>query len=429
MISILYLKIKQENSVQNKTLEEINKKLDWQWFRSLIKLLEEAQSIQELKSIIIESFTKYQDTKKIKIILAESTLDDDRFEEEINKFILEHELSHENIEKLIIKRMPCKLSKTSYIFPLESSERILGLVKLEQNSTIDNNYLNLVWSFLDSTAEIINVLLNLGPNSKTEAKNASYSIFNNMKGFLEASLERLKSVEEQNQQLIKINETRTELINNVSHELRTPLVSIMGFSKLLQRREIEQNLVLEASEQIQSAGSRLSRMIDDLIQLNRASTQGWQLNVERLDLGEIGKIVIESLSPLNKKHKFSFDYPDDYPMIEGDRKLLRQVIENLLLNALKYSPNGGSINLSISIDDKEERLNFAVADEGIGMTADEKSKVFDRFYRAKNKDTENISGLGLGLSICKDVVEALNGTISCESKFNEGSTFTISMRY
>lgn len=412
-----------------KTLDDTNKKLDWQWFRNLIKLLEEVQGINELKSIIIESFTKYQDTKNIELIITESTLDDDLFEDEINKFVQEHELSHENIEELIIKRMPCKLSRTSYVFPLESAGRILGLFKIEHNSKLDNNYLNMIWGFSDAVSEIVNVLLNLGPNSKTEAKNTSYSIFNNMKGFLEASLERLKSVEEQNQQLIKINETRTELINNVSHELRTPLVSIMGFSKLLQRREIEQSLVLEASEQIQSAGSRLSRMIDDLIQLNRANTQGWQLNVERLDLGEIGKIVIESLSPLNKKHKFSFDYPEDYPMIEGDRKLLRQVIENLLLNSLKYSPKGGEISMQMTLDKRNQRLNFSVKDEGIGMTSDEQSKIFDRFYRAKNKNTENISGLGLGLSICKDVIEALNGTITCESKYNEGSIFTISMRY
>lgn len=415
--------------MHNKTLEDTNKKLNWQWFRNLINLLEEAQTINELKSIIIESFTKYQDAKKIEIIITESTLDDDKFEEEINKFVQSYELSHDNIENLIIKRTPCKLSSSSYIFPLESAGRILGLFKMELNSSFSDNYLNLIWSFSDAVGETINSLLNLGPNSKKEAKDASFSIFNNMKGFLEASLERLKSLEEQNQQLIKINETRTELINNVSHELRTPLVSIMGFSKLLQRREIEQNLVLEASEQIQSAGSRLSRMIDDLIQLNRASTQGWQLNVERLDLGEIGRIVVESLSPLNKKHKFSFDYPDDYPMIEGDRKLLRQVIENLLLNALKYSPKGGEIRLFIEIDKKNGRLNFSVKDEGIGMTETEQSRIFDRFYRAKNKDTENISGLGLGLSICKDVVEALNGNITCQSQFNEGSTFTISMRY
>ena len=116
-------------------------------------------------------------------------------------------------------------------------------------------------------------------------------------------------------------------------------------------------------------------------------------------------------------------------MIEGDRKLLRQVIENLILNAIKYSPDGGAIKLDMKIDEVKEMLDFSIVDEGIGMTEDEKAKAFDRFYRAKNKDTENISGLGLGLSICKDVIEALNGSISCESEFNKGSTFTISMRY
>lgn len=415
--------------MENKTLSEPNKKIDWNWFRKLIKLVEDTGNISQLKKTILDSFSKYQDIRNISLIIIETNLDDNDFEDEINNFIQDQELNHAQIETLIMQKSPCMISKSEYIFPLESASRILGLMQISFNQNIDDQYFNLLWSFSDALSQRIHEVITLSSDSKIEAKNASYSIFNNMKGFLEASLERLKSVEEQNQQLIKINETRTELINNVSHELRTPLVSIMGFSKLLQRREIEQNLVLEASEQIQSAGSRLSRMIDDLIQLNRASTQGWQLNVERLDLGEIGKIVVESLSPLNKKHKFLFSYPEKYPMIEGDRKLLRQVVENLLLNALKYSPNGGAITLSISLDKKSERLDFSVIDEGIGMTGEEQAKVFDRFYRAKNKDTENISGLGLGLSICKDVVEALNGNISCKSEYNKGSTFTLSMRY
>ena len=139
--------------------------------------------------------------------------------------------------------------------------------------------------------------------------------------------------------------------------------------------------------------------------------------------------MVESLSPLNKSHNFTFNFPDAYPLIEGDRKLLRQVVENLLLNAIKYSPDGGEINLEISVDNKDQLVCFSVNDQGIGMTDKEQKKIFDRFYRAKNPITENIAGLGLGLSISKDVVEALNGSIECQSEFERGSSFTIKMRY
>ncbi len=415
--------------MQNNLEQETNKKLDWLWLRNLIKLVEDTKTLAALKNTIKSSFINYKAIEDIELVISEIQEDNEDFEEEINNFILKHELTHINLDELIIKRIPCEISSREYIFPLESANRLLGLMKIKYHTKFDQALINLIWSFSDAVSERIHSIFVSNLGLKANIKSTSFNIFNNMKGFLEASLERLKAVEEQNQQLIKANEQRTELINNVSHELRTPLVSIMGFSKLLQRREIETNLVLEASEQIQSAGSRLSRMIDDLIQLNRASTQGWQLNVERLDIGEIGRIVVESLVPLYKNHNFTFDYLEKYPMVEGDRKLLRQVIENLLLNAIKYSPDGGNINLALSNNEEENLLALAIQDEGIGMTKEEQARIFDRFYRAKNKETENIAGLGLGLSICKDVVEALNGSISCESEYQKGSCFIIKMRY
>ena len=406
--------------MQNKTLEETNNKISWAWLRGLIKVVEDCRDLEEIKDAVKDGLkTK---VKEVDFVINDS----DKDETVITEFVEKNELSHDHLEKLVMQHEPCKISRLEYIFPLEASGRSFGLLKIKLESNFDADIKSLFWGFADAIAERINTFVLYDANLKHQVKDTSFSIFNNMKGFLEASLERLKSVEDQNKQLIKINEARTELINNVSHELRTPLVSIMGFSKLLQRREIEQNLVLEASEQIQSAGSRLSRMIDDLIQLNRAGTQGWQVNVERLDIGEIARIVVESISSLNKNHRFTFNYPDDYPVIDGDRKLLRQVIENLLLNAIKYSPDGGEINLSISLED--DNLRFSVRDEGIGMTTEEKSKIFDRFYRAKNQKTENIAGLGLGLSICKDVIEALKGSIECESEYGKGSTFTINMK-
>jgi signal transduction histidine kinase len=101
----------------------------------------------------------------------------------------------------------------------------------------------------------------------------------------------------------------------------------------------------------------------------------------------------------------------------------------LLINAIKYSPDGGEIKSVIELDPDRNILRFKIIDQGIGMTKEEHARAFDRFYRAKNTKTENIAGLGLGLSICKDVVEAMHGTIGSYSEFGQGSTFIISFGY
>lgn len=401
--------------------------INWLWLRSLIKIIEDCDNIRTLIDKVTSSLQDYLGFEECEIIIVENAESD---KSSIDKLAASSFFSRNVIQDIFLHKRPSRNTLYEVIFPLESYERIQGLLHIKSPAVLDDSEVEILWSFADHLARIIDdVQIPEKSSSKIKIKEISNSIFNNLKSFLEASLERLKVLEEQNLQLVELNKTRTELINNVSHELRTPLVSIMGFSNILQRHEIKPELIREASEQILSAGSRLSRMIDDLIQLNRASNKGWDLHVERLDIGEISRYVVDSLAPLNKNHSFVFDFPDDYPLIDGDRKLIRQVIENLLINAIKYSPDGGEIKCSIKIDVDKHLLKFMVSDQGIGMTKEENARIFDRFFRAKNPKTENISGLGLGLSICKDVVEALHGTITSVSEFGKGSTFVISFGY
>ena len=414
-------------------VEKKNKSITWHWLRTLLKIVEELSSIEKIIEKVKESLIEYTQIDNIEIHLIDDPSTSNNAQKGIDELANSDFFSRKVIENIFLLKEPSHISKNEIIYPLENSGRILGLVYIKTPNKIDQSSFELLWSFMDQLAALIhNIILpqNKNPESKIQIKDISNSIFNNLKSFLEASLERLGALEEQNQKLVELNRTRTELINNVSHELRTPLVSIMGFSNILQRHEIKPDLIREASEQIQSAGGRLSRMIDDLLQLNRASTKGWVVNVERLDLGEIAKYVVESLSPLHKNYNFTFNYPEkEYPLIGGDRKLIRQVIENLLINAIKYSPEGGEINCTIKDNTKEKKLSMFITDNGIGMTPAENQKIFERFYRAKNPKTENISGLGLGLTICKDVVEALNGEISSTSDFGQGSCFIISFNY
>lgn len=241
------------------------------------------------------------------------------------------------------------------------------------------------------------------------------------------ALDRIDSLEEQNKKLKQLDDLKTQLINTVSHELRTPLVSIMGFSNMLKRHEPTKELIRESSDQILLAGQRLSRMVDDFILLNRAESQGWVVNFEALDIGEIGRYVVNEFSPIHKKHDFNFEFPEDYPMVRADRKLLRQVLDNLIMNAIKYSPEGGRVLLAIETDKLKNRLFFHIKDEGIGLMPEEQGKVFERFYRVQSRETESISGMGLGLAICNDIINRLNGEISTTSEYGRGSTFTISL--
>jgi signal transduction histidine kinase len=137
------------------------------------------------------------------------------------------------------------------------------------------------------------------------------------------------------------------------------------------------------------------------------------------------EFALKTLAPLQTNHQFNFNFNDNLAALRADKKLLLQIIENLLTNAIKYSPDGGEILISAHSD--ESHFYFSVSDHGIGMTEEDVEKIFDRFYRVKSAKTNKIHGLGLGLAICKDLITALDGNISCKSVLGEGSTFTITL--
>lgn len=400
--------------------ETLKKHIEWSWLRNLLRVIEEYKVLDDALEKVTESFMHYARFENCQLFLFEKN----KTGELANSDFFNREI----VDKIFFNKSPYLKKPNEVIFPLEAQERILGLICLKYKEPFNEAALDLLWSFSDQLSiKIAQLQVPENMPSKKKMKELSVSIFNDLKGFLETSLDRLKLVEDQNKKLKELDKVKTELINNVSHELRTPLVSIMGFSNVLQRHELSKDLVMESSEQILSAGKRLSRMIDDLIQLNRAESQGWKVDLELIDLGEIAVDVIDEFSSFNKKHCFMFEFPDNYPKIFGDKKLLRQVVDNLIINAIKYSPEGGKIVAAIAV--AHGQVSFSVKDEGVGMKETEKQKVFDRFYRAKNEKTEKISGLGLGLAICKDIVETLNGHINCDSKFGEGSKFTLTFPY
>ena len=238
------------------------------------------------------------------------------------------------------------------------------------------------------------------------------------------ALKDIKTLHDQNHRLREQDRLRTNFINNMSHEIRTPLASILGFSKILVAKAQAPEEMKETSNQIQQAASRLSTLITDFLQINKIETEGWLANYEPCDVGEIIKNTVEEFSCLNKNHKITYLISNNYPIIKTDPKLFRQILDNLILNAIKYSPKGGNISVKLNTSGNQKEISVSVTDEGLGIHKDEISQIFKRFFRSNHTEVQKTSGSGLGLAICKEIIESLSGKIEVESELNKGSEFT-----
>ena len=412
-------------------VQSSSKNFTWAWFRNLMKVLEDYESVDLIKDKVKEALKNYLNFSEAEIYILGNLSKSKSDGSEIMEQLIESDFFDRRlIEDILISKSPSKVSAYQVTFPLELRGRVIGLFHLKALEEISEDQLSILWAFADFLALKIDELQmpkEISPLSKAKIKQISDSIFNNLRNFLEASLVKLKVLEQKNQELVEINKFKIDLINNVSHELRTPLVGILGFSNMLLRHQNSPEIVHESAEQILDASNRLSRMIDDLIQLNRANNIGWQVNFEKVDIAELIFFAHKTLSQFrNEEHKFIFNFDEKLPMVRADRKLLLQIIENLMTNAIKYSPDGGEVKVEARKADADT-VTITVSDHGIGMTEEDVEKIFDRFYRVKSDKTNKIHGLGLGLAICKDLAVALDGDIKCESKLGKGSSFTVTI--
>lgn len=222
----------------------------------------------------------------------------------------------------------------------------------------------------------------------------------------------------------RAQEMQNVFISTVSHELRTPVALIKGYASTLMRPDAQWNkdVILNSLQVIEEESDRLTSLIDDLLTASRIQAErGVQLQLSDVSLDHIAASAVERLQSQTTKHHFTVSFPSDFPSVQGDAKLLRQVIENLITNAIKYSPHGGTI--TVGGRDTDEDVTFFVRDEGIGIPEREASRVFTRFYRVDNKWAATTKGTGLGLYLAKAIIEAHGGTINVKSQVNQGSTF------
>jgi two-component system phosphate regulon sensor histidine kinase PhoR len=231
--------------------------------------------------------------------------------------------------------------------------------------------------------------------------------------------------------------SRRTLIVNVSHELRTPIASIRGHveSLLIETEDGDLNTLSHETLQnyltiIQQEAERLGVLVDDLLSLARSDADELRLNITSVDAGEVVEEVCQTMALLARRERqitLVRSVHPALPPVLADRQRLTQVLLNLSRNAIAYTPEGGIVSITLERFDAS-RVVIAVADTGIGIPQDELELIFERFHRVDASRTRSSGGFGLGLAIARDLVQAMRGTITVESKPEEGSCFRVFLR-
>lgn len=222
-------------------------------------------------------------------------------------------------------------------------------------------------------------------------------------------------------------QAREVFLSVASHELKTPLTSLMGNVQLLQRRaQREQHMNerdLRSLQLVNAQAQRLNRMITALLDLSRIQTG--QLSIEHLifDVGQLVQRTVQEAIPSSEQHEYVQQLWPEPLLINGDELRLEQVLQNLLQNAVKYSPNGGQITVCTYCD--QANAYIEISDQGIGIPAASQPRLFTRFFRASNVNPLYISGIGVGLYVVKEIITLHDGEINVASEEGVGSTFTI----
>lgn len=220
---------------------------------------------------------------------------------------------------------------------------------------------------------------------------------------------------------------KTQLLSMVSHELRTPLTVIKGYSSMLikygeQLPDTEKRLIFK---EIDTASDKLKELIDNLLEMSRLEMGTLKLNLTAFDMGEIIRLAIEAVKQKTEKHKFSLSIPPDLPQVYADPSRIELVVNSLLMNAVKFSPNGGEVK--IVIIGKEKEVVVSVNDTGIGIAPEVIDKIFDKFYQFDPAIKTATKGLGLGLTVINGIIEAHGGRVWVESTPGRGSTFCFTL--
>jgi signal transduction histidine kinase len=225
-----------------------------------------------------------------------------------------------------------------------------------------------------------------------------------------------------------VEQMKSDFVSTVSHELRTPLTSIYGFAETLLRQDVLFGETERATflGYIASESQRLTQIVDALLNVARLDTGDLQMNLAPTDVRDVVGEVVQSVQEGSNGHRFVLEVPEEPLPATADRDKLRQVFSILVDNALRYSPDGGTVR--VGVEQKEGSVEVSVADEGIGIPQADQEQIFRKFYRGADAEARSgPAGTGLGLFIARGLVTAMGGRIWVESREGEGSTFAFAL--
>jgi signal transduction histidine kinase len=234
---------------------------------------------------------------------------------------------------------------------------------------------------------------------------------------------RLRRKLQESRALDEANRLKGELLSILAHEMRTPLTSIKGYSTalLLQEASFDPESQREFLEIIDEECNTLESLVHDLLESSIIDAGLLKLEPQPVMLPKLSEETIDEIAHRTEDHRFMVDFPEHFPIVDADPDRIRQVLRNLLDNAVKYSPDGGLVITRGQCD--EDEIVVSVADQGVGISPEHLNRLFDKFFRVDSGRGHHVVGSGLGLPISRTIVEAHGGRIWAESKVGQGSTF------
>jgi PAS domain S-box-containing protein len=264
----------------------------------------------------------------------------------------------------------------------------------------------------------------LRPDSGLVSVAITYAALTDENGKLKTIIANLRDISNFRQ----AEQLKSTFISVVSHELKTPVALIKGYAGTLRRDDADwdQQTVQDSLTVIEEEADRLTDLIENLLAASKLQAEGMRLTQLRdVQLDQLARRAVERLQTQTTKHTLKLHFPANFPSIQGDEARLRQVLDNLIGNAIKYSPNGGKITISGKFDDNA--VYVSVSDQGVGLAPADQERIFERFFRVDDTLSRKTQGAGLGLYLARAVVQAHGGTIRAQSEPGKGSTFTFSI--
>ncbi len=313
----------------------------------------------------------------------------------------------------------------------DTAEKQLGLVKEDvlNRSILEVLKIEEDYELRDLITQVPELMIDSqDDNGEYLSLRVRFALVRRESGFISGLVAVLHDTTEQE----KEERERRLFVSNVSHELRTPLTSVKSYLEALDEGALSEPVAPDFIKVSLDETNRMMRMVTDLLHLSRIDNETSHLDVELINFTAFITFILNRFDQIRgqdeeKKYELVRDYPITSVWIEIDTDKMTQVIDNILNNAIKYSPDGGKITVTMKTTD--DQMILSISDQGLGIPKQDLPRIFDRFYRVDRARSRAQGGTGLGLSIAKEIIKQHKGFIWAKSEYGKGSTFTIVLPY